>query len=306
MTFDPLPTDVLQIGLVMVRVDYKEHTYEKCNILFNATYGSSSQVLSQQWFQLCRCNTLVHQLSERDMTEEGFQFFLRAHYFLWVYPRNEYVFATHFDVSPFYCRGKFVWNWISRIADLKSLKIVLDEEMINDPSGPSFATTFDLVDFKVNEPKHEEFPYNKAYYSHKHAKSAFRYLFSLQTFHPKCILIAGPYPAGSTSEVEIFRKHLKPHIHNNKMCICDGGIKTGELDEKMMLSVPNNRDSKEFAKFKARARCRMEAFNGRVRNFDSMDHCFRHGMPKHKLACTAVAVTVQYQLDNGALLFDAM
>jgi hypothetical protein len=67
-----------------------------------------------------------------------------------------------------------------------------------------------------------------------------------------------------------------------------------------MLSLPTHLDTKELYNFKSQARLWHETLNGRIAAFKSMAETFRqHGTEKMKLAFKAVAVTVQYAIDNG-------
>ena len=78
----------------------------------------------------------------------------------------------------------------------------------------------------------------------------------------------------------------------------------GYQGEKEMLCTPNSYDSAELRTFKGRARARHETFNSRIKNFACLEQRFRHGMEKHKICFEAVCVIVQYQMENGAPLFD--
>lgn len=303
MVFRPVPSQVLYIGLVYIRTQPTDHSAARALAIFEATYGAKPLVIGKQWVDLCFHDSHVYELSEKEKSEEGFYYFLRAHYFLWNAPKNEIVFATHFDTPAFYCRGKHVWEWVARIADLHKNVITFDETELNGEDN--YVCVFDCVDFKAWEPKHPTLPYDKSYFTQKHNKAGYKYMFALSVYQKKCIMIAGPYKAG-TSDIEIFQKHLKPYIPDGKKCICDGGVHTKDPDEKRMLSKPNGRDSQELAKFKARARARQESFNGRIRHYEIMEKRFCYNMEKHELACLAVTVTVQYKLNNGSLLFDAM
>ncbi len=140
----------------------------------------------------------------------------------------------------------------------------------------------------------------------------------------------GPFVA-SKHDVTIFRENgLKDKTPNSKKGIADKGFQ-GEKD---ILCTPNSQDTPELRKFKVskavlqsssfavpdethitckmtpidhhqtRARARHETFNARIKNFACLDSRFRHGISKHKICFEAVCVIVQYQLENGAPLFD--
>ena len=89
------------------------------------------------------------------------------------------------------------------------------------------------------------------------------------------------------------------------MAIADGGYKSRYADEREMLAIPNTTDPPHLKNFKSRVRQRHESLNGRLKFFKCLSETFRHGVAKHKSAFEAVAVTVQYQMDNGGRIFDA-
>jgi len=102
----------------------------------------------------------------------------------------------------------------------------------------------------------------------------------------------------------VFREGLKGQMSPGKKAICDGGYATSAPDEVSMMAFPNSLDHPDLKKFKSRARCRHETVNGWIKNFQSMSETFCHGMIKHKMAFEAICVIVQYQMDNGAYIFD--
>ena len=71
------------------------------------------------------------------------------------------------------------------------------------------------------------------------------------------------------------------------------------------MSLPNPCDDDDVGNFKAHVKCRHETFNGRIKYFCSLSDTYKHSKEKHKYVFEAIAVTVQYQMDNGSPLFDA-
>ena len=69
------------------------------------------------------------------------------------------------------------------------------------------------------------------------------------------------------------------------------------------LSLPNKMDSKVLANFKARARCRHETFNGRLKFFKALSDTFHHNTDRHVLVFEAICVIVICQMDNGNEMF---
>jgi hypothetical protein len=74
-------------------------------------------------------------------------------------------------------------------------------------------------------------------------------------------------------------------------------------DDHEKLTLPNPMDDEVLANFKARARCRHETFNGRLKFFRSLSVTFHHDPEKHVHVFEAVCVIEQYQMDNGGELF---
>eukprot|EP00978_Attheya_sp_CCMP212_P001008 scaffold2078_cov41-Attheya_sp.AAC.2 len=87
-------------------------------------------------------------------------------------------------------------------------------------------------------------------------------------------------------------------IAEGKLAVVARGYQSSEVDEQM-LSLPSHLDPKALFNFKSRARLWHETLNGRIAAFKSMSDTFKHGNEKMKLAFEAVAVTVQYAMDNG-------
>ena len=125
-------------------------------------------------------------------------------------------------------------------------------------------------------------------------------------YQPQIISFHGPHRAGKNDR-DVFREKLKTKMARTagKMGIADGGYEMSKEDDVGYLCVPNSMDSKELRKFKSRARCRHESLNGRLTFFSILQNTFRHGMEKHKVAFEAVCVILQYQMNNGAPIFDA-
>jgi cytochrome oxidase assembly protein ShyY1 len=94
---------------------------------------------------------------------------------------------------------------------------------------------------------------------------------------------------------------LLDKLAKGKFPIVDRGYIKEENNDK--LSWPNPHDDKLTNNYKIRARLRHETVNGRMAFFSILFHQFRHSIAKHKAAFEAIAVTVQYQMDNGHPLF---
>jgi DDE superfamily endonuclease len=142
-------------------------------------------------------------------------------------------------------------------------------------------------------------------YSHKHHSAGFSYKVGLDLFESRIVWISGPYKSG-VPDINIFRKRngLKSRIPDGKLAIGDQGYRG---DEK--VSVPSAYDSRGVKKFKKRARARHEDLNHILKSFSVLSGRFRHNgnelketMKKHRSAFQAVAVLVQYSLEDDRRL----
>jgi hypothetical protein len=302
--------DVLCIGLAFFNVDVKQSRRQRSSLLreFRKHFGSSCAVLAEQWNTLLYTNIEGAKLSDKEASVTGFRNFLMAHHFLWDYPSNAVILGRRFKVCESYASGPYLWKWIEKIAALKVRKIVWPKRF-NDSDAEKFIITVDGTDCAIWEPKHDKLPKDKRFFSKKKNHAAVKYLVALAIFSPHVVFIDGPFPAGEWNDIAAFRHHLKDKIQNGKKVIVDGGFPPNaksdtELD---MLVLPRQGySSKDFAKFKARARARQEQFNSRLKFYDCLGGLFRHGVAKHKAAFEAVCVTLQYAMDLGEPIFDVV
>ena len=63
-------------------------------------------------------------------------------------------------------------------------------------------------------------------------------------------------------------------------------------------------NSHEMKHFRSRAQCRQETLFKRFKEFGILRQRFRHGLDLHRMVLGAVAVIVQYAMENGQPLFD--
>jgi DDE superfamily endonuclease len=116
----------------------------------------------------------------------------------------------------------------------------------------------------------------------------------------KIAWINGPFRAG-LSDLHIFNAEhgLGEKLPLGKKVIVDRAYKGN--DE--VLSKKNEFDQEAVKTFKRRARGRHESLNKKLKDFSILDHRFRHTLNQHKSVFEAVAIIVQYEMDNGAKLF---
>lgn len=167
----------------------------------------------------------------------------------------------------------------------------------------------DGTDCAIWEPKHSKLPQDKKFYSKKKNRAGVKYLVAISIYDAQCVFIDGPFPAGSFNNIKAFRNKLKSMIRPGKKVVVDGGFPPNRKSEKElnMLVLPRQGyGGKEVRNFKGRVRSRHETFNSRLKFYSCLSGLFRHGELKHKHAFEAVCVTVQYEMDNGAPIFDAV
>ena len=110
--------------------------------------------------------------------------------------------------------------------------------------------------------------------------------------------IRGPFEA-STHDITIFRGELLGQIPEGKLVIGDSGYQGEDV-----VAVANEFDSDDLKRFKRRARARQESFNGRLKVFRILLGTYRHSLEKHPIVVTALAVIVQFDMENGNPLFE--
>ena len=150
-------------------------------------------------------------------------------------------------------------------------------------------------------------PYDKGQYSHKFNHGALKYEVAIDAYTSKVVWINGPFRGGEHDK-NIYAGGLREKIPRGKKVICDrvyGSKKYTLPDDTKKLSLPNPCDPPHFANFKARVKARHETFNGRIKFFRILSDTYHHANHKHVNVFEAVAVMVQYQMDNGSPLFNA-
>lgn len=273
---------------------------------FHKHYGSSPTDVADCWFDLCywKGKSGKTLLDGKDKSEKGFKRYLAAHYWLWCRPKNAHIFASRFDMCVDYCQGKQFWRWVEYIAALTEKKIIWDRRL-DIKSTEKFAISSDGVDFKLWERKHELYPYDSQAMSHKFKSCAAKYIIALSVYQPKCVFIEGPFRGGKP-DLDMFRESglMQKLIENEKVCIADRGFRSKIPREQDCFALPDYMDAgKELYKMKSRARLRQETWNGRLKHFGVLSQTFIHGFNKHGIVLRAVAVLVQYQMDNGSPIY---
>lgn len=255
-------------------------------------------------------------MEEKDKSQRGFGMFLVAHSFIWTYPKNAKVLNGRFS---FLCLrnacGEPVWRWVSKILALRAAKIVWPESLDKDDSE-TFVVSVDGVDFKIWEKKHPLLNKDEKMCSHKFKSAGLKYEIGISVFKSDCVWLAGPFRCGKHDATIYQGKEdaadlslrqelgLPPHkCLQDKLCPGKLAIADSIYSKGRGCAVPNQSDPKDLHNFKARGRCRQETFNGRLKCYGILQHCFCHSIQRHKIAFEAVAVTVQYSMEDGLELF---
>ena len=290
-------SDVRERGLELLKRTYSHRaTTRTREESIMSLYGSSSRVLAEQWYDLTTTSVEGAKLDPEDISEAGFLKFMKAHNWVWDYPKNAETFAQRWDQSKRISYGEHVWDFIMKIAQLKHSKIVW-EDRLDDVDLEIFIISVDGVDFRIREVSNARLNKVPGNCSHKHRHGALRYEIAVSVKTGRCVSINGPF-RGAESELTIFDSSLSKKMLPGKMGIADGGYSS-----RKQLSCTNVRDREDVRAFKRRVRMRHETFNGRLKNFRSLQDTFHHHQSKHGYVFDMVCVTVQYQLDCGAPLF---
>jgi hypothetical protein len=295
------PSEVRDFGLKIMNVRNGRKGEKRLELEFHKHFGVSSLDAADIWYDLCYYDQSL--LKKKEKTEKGFKRTLAALYWLWLDPGNASAFASRFGCCVDYVQGKHLWKWITRISEMASKKLVWDASL-DDPNSEILAFSTDGVDFETWEKQHPDLPMDPKNMSHKFMGCAAKYLIVLSVFRSKCVLIAGPF-RGGLHDVDMCRQSgfMARLQQNGKVCIADRGFRSKHAHERRLFALPDYMDSPELSNFKSRARLRQESFNSRLKKFRVLSNKWRHGMEKHGIALRAVAVIVQYQMDNGSPLY---
>lgn len=109
------------------------------------------------------------------------------------------------------------------------------------------------------------------------------------------VWINGPWPAGSGSEIGIFRQSLRQQLLPGEMVEADSGYR----GEQQFIRRKNDYVSRSDRRAKKRARARHETVFGRMKMYDILTNVFRHDGSKHQTVFFSVAVVTQLSFDNG-------
>ena len=286
------PKEVITRGLKYAKVSVKSKwKLERLEDEFHAQYGSDSTSVAMVWYHISEKDDLT-----KIEKKKGLSRLLMAMHFLWAYNRNCKELGRKFNVCDNYAKGCYLWKWIERIHALSADKIMWSHEL-DDPDGPTNVIWVDAVDMSTWEKKHPTLPKDPKNFTHKYNGAGVKYQVVVAVHLARVVGIYGPY-LGAVSDKKILKlSGVLDKLKDGKMAVVDKGYINHALKDK--LSWPNPHEAPEVSQYKSRIRMRGETFNGRVKYFKILRECFRHNLKYHKLAFTAVAVIVQYQMDYG-------
>ena len=307
--------EVLFMGLKIAKLsegDQQRLGQSTCRSMFSALYGSPPHACAQIWQDLCNTDVENAKIPNGEQNEKGFKIFMMAQYMLWVYPKNRRILQVVFyPVGEKNTYGANLWAWIRRIAAMITEKIKWIDRF-NDPDAEIFLVTVDGVDCRTWEKRdHPTMPFDKKLHSHKFKHAALKYEIAVAIYSDHIVWVNGPFRGGK-HDLTILREgeedtneSLLERIPQGKFMVADRGYRTGSEQELRKIAFKRNDDPIELKRFKARATCRHETVNARIKQFNAVAETFRHGKDKHEMAFKAICVIVQYHLDLGiAMLYN--
>ena len=179
--------------------------------------------------------------------------------------------------------------------------LTVPRKIIFEYGRENFILTVDGTHCPTHEPRNAP---SALWYSHKFKGPGVAYEIAVSIRDSRIMWTNGPYPAG-TNDKKIFNMGLVDEIPDGKAGIADNGYK-----RQPKLSLVNKQDSEEVAKFKDRALGRHETVNNKLKSFAILSHKFRHlgtgdeVLERHKVVFEAVAVLVQYDMENASPMYD--
>ena len=294
------PDEVLTRGLAYLSLDVDGRlTREQRINKFQQHYGSVPLTIATMWYDLCHTTIEEAKLSTKDK-QKGFRMFMVAHFFIYSYPRSSVQLGDRFRICACNVRGKNLWKWIRKIAALEE-KVIFWPHDLNNPDSEIFALSVDGVDKKTWERKHktELLPFDRRNFSQKHAHGGVKYQITLCAYRQQVVDIFGPVRGGMGDKEMLERSGVLEHLADGKKVVADRGYIKNAFRDKVAWPNPQH-DSRMANNIKSRIRLRHESFNGKMSTFASMHQTWRHSDTNHGLAFRAVAVTLQYAMNNGS------
>ena len=116
--------------------------------------------------------------------------------------------------------------------------------------------------------------------------------------HGDIVAYNGPFPCGKWPDITVFRHTLKGRLGIEEKVVADRGYR-GDVK----CICPDNWNSKEHKRAMDLIRARHETVNGRLKNWNSLGHKFRHTLQKHHLVFRSILVLEQHKFNHGKKMF---
>ena len=217
--------------------------------LMTSSHTTALCLLSLLTFGLT-CHTTIEEahLKEKEKSERGFKWFMIAHFFLWMYPKNIKLVKSPFKICLHYLQSDDLWYWPKKIHALKAKKIVWSADLDNHCTE-ILAISVDGVNFCSWEKKHQHSTRTQSFCEHNSCE--FKHEIGIMTYQPKIVWLKGPIRCGK-GDHDVFREdRLKEKLGSTpgKMGIADGSYEMGNAEDIGFLCVPSTTDSRELKCF---------------------------------------------------------
>ena len=175
-----------------------------------------------------------------------------------------------------------------------SSKIDLENRYMND-NGSRCLLTVDGTDFKILEPT----PFSHTWYSFKFKHAGLRYEIAICIQTGWICWVNGPFKPGQYNDHQIFQLGLDEMLDNGERVEVDNGY-----NGNARYSRPNDCEGNNgWGRMKANARARHENVNGKLKEFNILEHTFRNERGNHTLFFHAVVAVVQFSIMNGSTTY---
>ena len=279
------PWQMLRRGLKLVGIDssVQRRRGQQMNVdFFKSFFGPHPNQCASVWNDL----VIVRQIVPPEKADLV-GFFMACH-FLRCYPKSEKVRSALFGNMELKRARALSWYWVEKISLLYSYKIVWPAHF-----PTVFCASVDGTHKKSNETRHPTLKKDPKLFSFKHHCAGFNVQIVLHLFESK-IMDVFVSRGGENDMGNVNNSNLLNKIPPGKRCIVDGGY-DGHYDK---LSGYNQFDSEQLVWFKKRAKARHETVNKRLSDYKVLLEKFTHAREKFPMCMFAVAVLVQYGLED--------
>ena len=282
------PDQMLFRGLKAVGVTSEEQLrrFRSSNCTnFKSHYGIHPNHASTLWNDLMTTTIPAARVDEDDANLLGLLWalnFLRINMSLRV---RRSLFRWKGDIN---LMGTTIWFWVDKIAALVSHKIKWPTEF-----DTTFVYSVDGTMFRMNEPRDPDFQKNPEWFNHKHRCAGWNVQVVLHIHKQQCCHIQ--ISKGKENDMaNLNLSGIFDHLPDGCKAIVDGGY----AESHRKLSGYNQFDTELVKHYKARVKSRQETFNARLKIFQILKHKFEYGKEKFPVCFTAVAVLVQYMIED--------